>query len=465
MAAPASDASPARRPAGRRVLRIVAAAAALLAVLLLGAVALLAARLPGDDALARRAAELFEQRFGVPVDVGRAHWAWRPVPVIVFEQVATRQPQPITLRRVAAYPAWRAALSRRIELTRVEAEGLVLPRASVRAFRGREAAADDAPAGSGWTLAPIPVQRLVLRDLTWIDRRGIALAYDAQVDFGQQWRPRDAVVERPGVSPPARLRLARQGEQYDDSAGRGDVLTERWRVDIEVGGGSWNGEATLVESPQGRLRLQAALAPRDVDIEALVGAFGRHAAVSGRVSGETTLEAEGGQVGELVRSLHTRTRFAVRPATLRRFDLARTVRTAGLQRDGQTVLDELTGVLDTQATGDGVRLRYSALKARSGVLSASGRVQVLNRRLDGDVAVDLVDGVVGMPLHLGGTLDAPQLSLTGGALAGAAAGSAVLPGAGAVIGARIGQKLEQWFGDEEAAGKAPPAPARPPARR
>ncbi|WP_399685111.1 hypothetical protein [Xenophilus sp.] len=449
MATPAPGTAAVRSPAGRRVLRGLAVAAAALAVLLLAGIALLAAWLPDDEALARRAAAEFERRFGVAVNVGGAHWALRPAPVIVFEQVATRQPQPITLRRLAAYPSWRAALSRRIELVRVEAEGLVLPRASVRAFRGREAAAGEAPAGGGWTLAPVPVQRVVFRDATWIDRRGIALAYDGEVEFGTQWRPRRAVVERPGVTPPARLRLARQEERYDDSDGRGDMLTERWRVDIDVGGGTWNGEATLTGPRQGRLRLQAALSPRGVDLEALVGAFGRRSAVSGRVDGETTLEAEGGRVGELVRSLHTRTRFTVRPATLRHFDLARTVRTAGRQREGQTVLDELTGVLDTRSTGDGVRLRYSGLKARSGVLGASGRVQVLNRRLSGDIAVDLVDGVVGMPLRLGGTLDAPQLSLSGGALAGAAAGNAVLPGAGAVIGARIGQQLEQWFDDDD----------------
>jgi hypothetical protein len=82
---------------------------------------------------------------------------------------------------------------------------------------------------------------------------------------------------------------------------------------------------------------------------------------------------------------------------------------------------------------------------------------VLNRRLDGEMAVDLVDGVVGVPIKLGGTLDAPELSLTGGALAGAAMGSAVLPGVGTAIGARIGQQLEKLFGS----GERKPAPQSP----
>ncbi|MDO9354948.1 MAG: hypothetical protein Q7T55_14720, partial [Solirubrobacteraceae bacterium] len=61
------------------------------------------------------------------------------------------------------------------------------------------------------------------------------------------------------------------------------------------------------------------------------------------------------------------------------------------------------------------------------------------------------------PLKVAGTLDAPELSLTGGALTGAAIGSAVLPGVGTAIGARIGQKVEKLFGGDD----KPPRPRGP----
>jgi phage tail tape-measure protein len=55
----------------------------------------------------------------------------------------------------------------------------------------------------------------------------------------------------------------------------------------------------------------------------------------------------------------------------------------------------------------------------------------------------------------------PEVSLTGGALAGAAVGTAVLPGVGTAIGARVGQQVEKLFGAEEPAkNKTSPQPQK-----
>jgi hypothetical protein len=68
--------------------------------------------------------------------------------------------------------------------------------------------------------------------------------------------------------------------------------------------------------------------------------------------------------------------------------------------------------------------------------------------------------VVGVPLKVSGSLDDPTLSLTGGALTGAAVGTAVLPGVGTAIGARIGQQVERLFGGDDK--KTPPKGPRAP---
>ncbi len=103
----------------------------------------------------------------------------------------------------------------------------------------------------------------------------------------------------------------------------------------------------------------------------------------------------------------------------------------------------------------GQSIRLSQLAASSGALSATGDVTVApNRSLSGRVTVNLAEKVVGkavgVPLVVGGTLDAPTVTLTRGAMLGAAIGTLVMPGvgtgAGASFGDAIGDKLKGLFG-------------------
>ncbi len=427
-----------------RTRRWIAGTAAVAAVLLGGLALLAHLLLPSDEELAAEVGARFEKATGIGLRVGAAHWSLRPVPVVVLGDLATAQAQPITVDRIVVRPRLAGLWRRQIAIDEVEVIDAVLPRASVRAFRDRLQADDAATLGGTWTPAEIPLARLRLQNVTWIDRRGIALAYDADLRFDAGWRPREVEVRRPGVSPAAVLRVEREGGE------------DRWRTLIDVGGGTWNGSAVLQTLDGGRLRLTAELAPQGVDIAGMLGAFGRRQAVEGKLNGLTRVETEGGDAAALLQGLRTRTRFSVKPAMVKGFDLARAASTAGTERGGQTVFDELTGTLETQMAEDGMVLRYTGLRGRSGVLTASGSATVFNRKLDGEAAIDLVDGVFGLPLQLGGTLDQPRLSLTGGALTGAAIGTAVLPGVGTAIGARIGQQVEKLFGDDEDKKKKKP---------
>ena len=426
-------------------------AAASLAVLFGASAAFVAWKLPSDDQLAARLTQEFNERTGVELKIGRLHWTLFPSPRIVVEEVATVQDEPIRARRLAATMPWRAVFAKEVRIDSVEAEGVAVPRESTIAFRGKGGAGVSESTGS-WKLAATPLAHLRVTDATWVDRRDIALSYDGSVDFDPNWRPRTAELSRRDASPPARLRLERENSESAE---------DRWRTLIDVAGGTVNGTATLKVADDGKLSFNAQLAPRDLDVELLVKSFGRSAPVSGKLNGETEVDTRGEGVSELTRNLHTRTRFAVSPAALTKFDLAKAVKTAGISRGGRTPLDQFTGTLDTQATGDGTQMTYSDLKARSGLLTATGSARILNRKLDGEAAVDIVDGVVGVPLKLGGTLDAPELSLTGGALAGATVGTAVLPGIGTAIGARIGQQLERIFGSEGKAKQPHKGPRAP----
>src|SRR5690606_17179953 len=136
----------------------------------------------------------------------------------------------------------------------------------------------------------------------------------------------------------------------------------------------------------------------------------------------------------------TQTRFTVRDAVVQGLDLARAVQTVGLSRGGITRLDTLAGQVSTS----GQSVHVTRLVATSGALSANGNVAISpSRALSGRVTVDLQrsGGTLGVPLAVGGTVDAPTVTLTRSAVLGAALGTLVAPGAGTAAGAAAGDRI------------------------
>ncbi|HTD91214.1 MAG TPA: hypothetical protein VK663_11165, partial [Burkholderiales bacterium] len=292
------------------------------------------------------------------------------------------------------------------------------------------------------------LEHFEFRDLTWIDYRGIAVVYDGKIDFDPRWRPRYAELRRPGIEPAFTLTLTREAD------------ADRWQTRIHVGGGAAHGIVVLKTAANGVMQLSGQLSPQDIEVASAVSAFNRRSPVGGKASGQTALSASGESVGELARSLHTRTTFSVNPATILRFDLDKAVHTLGKERDGQTELQELTGQLDTQNTDEGMRATYTGLKARAGKYTASGTVSIYRRQIDASGTLYLVEGSVGVPFTVNGPVDKPKVSLPPGSFAGAAIGTAVLPGVGTVIGARVGGALGRLLkGDKQQ--PAAPAPVAP----
>ena len=409
----------------------------LLALLVAGWVALLLL-LPSDEELAAKASAELEARLGVPVAVGSVSWRLFPVPAVVVQDVATRQTPAITLDKLTVYPSLPTLLDGRLQLDRAELEGAVLPQLSLRALDKGAGAPQGNPDA---TL----LERLVFRDVTWISRMGKAVVFDGEVEFDPAWRPRQAHLRRPGVQPATDLRLTRQGQE------------DRWTTQIRIGGGTADGEVEIKTREKGRLRLEGTLKPQGVEVASAMAAFNRNSVISGEASGDTSLLADGDTVGELAQTLHTKTIFSMRGAKLLRFDLDKAVRSLGSDYAGQTPLDTVTGQMDTQNTPQGMVVTYTGVKATSGALTASGQARVANRRIESEFAVDLVDGVVGVPLKVSGPFEDVKVSVPAGAIAGAAVGTAVLPGIGTAIGARLGATLGKIFGAEPDPKKGAPA--------
>ena len=416
------------------------------AFVLVFAVAILFSLLPSDEELANTAAVKLGAALGAEVRIGTVRWRLFPSPAVMVQEMSVASQQPITFKSLVLYPDLRALWSRRVRFRQVTLTGAVVPQMSLRSLgaHGETFAGDDGQ----WTVDALPLARLVFSDVTWISRRGIPVIYDGEVDFDVSWRPRAAALRRPGVNPPAELLLTRSGDE------------DRWAVDIRVGGGTANGEVSLQELAGGRMKLTGRLKPDKLEVASALSAFNRRPTISGLASGDTTLSAEGGTVLNLAQSLNTKTPFVMGPGKLLRFDLDKAVRTLGKDHTGQTPLDSVTGLLETQNTPDGMVSYFRDIRAKSGSLSASGNAKLFNRHIDAELAVDLVDGIVGVPLRISGPTTDVKVSVPPGAVAGAVVGTAVLPGIGTAIGARIGATLGKLFGP--AAGASAPKSSTPP---
>ncbi|MES1979428.1 MAG: hypothetical protein V4451_15410 [Pseudomonadota bacterium] len=402
--------------------------------------------MPSDEELAGTAAVKLGAALGAEVHIGAVQWRLFPSPAVMVQEVSVASQQPITFKSLVLYPDLRALLSRQIKFKQATLAGAVVPQMSLRSLgTGSETFAGD---DGRWTVDALPLARLVFSDVTWISRRGIPVIYEGEVDFDVSWRPRAAVLRRPGVNPPAELLLTRSGDE------------DRWAVDVRLGGGTVNGAVSLQELAGGHLKLTGRLKPDKVEISAALAAFNRRPTISGLASGDTTLSAEGGTVLNLAQSLNTKTPFVMGPGKLLRFDLDKAVRTLGKDHTGQTPLDSVTGLLETQNTPEGMVSYFRDIRAKSGSLSASGNAKLFNRHIDAELAVDLVDGIVGVPLRISGPTTDVKVSVPPGAVAGAVVGTAVLPGIGTAIGARIGATLGKLFGP--ATGASAPKSSTPP---
>ena len=222
-----------------------------------------------------------------------------------------------------------------------------------------------------------------------------------------------------------------------------------------------NGDLQLKTAPNGQLRLDGKLKLQAVEVASALAAFNRRPVLAGKATGNTILSANGANFVDLVQSLRTQTTFAMAPATLLRFDMGKSVRSAGEDHTGQTALDSISGAMNTQNTPQGMVVNFKDIKARSGALSASGDATLANRCIQAEFAVDLVDGIVGVPLIITGPTDRVVVSVPAGAVAGAVVGTAVLPVVGTAIGARVGAAIGKLFGASPALPASSARRARP----
>jgi uncharacterized protein involved in outer membrane biogenesis len=172
--------------------------------------------------------------------------------------------------------------------------------------------------------------------------------------------------------------------------------------------------------------------------------------VSGRISGNGAFSSTAKEPGQLADKLVMDYTFTVAKGVLHGMDLAKAaslfIKQGG--KGGETEFDQLSGKVHTA----GKQIELRDMNASSGLLAANGQVKVSPAKvLDGVVNVELKKGLalVTVPLKVSGTVDAPEIMPTKAALAGAAAGTAVLGPLGTSIGMKAGSALDKLFGGKK----------------
>jgi hypothetical protein len=209
-------------------------------------------------------------------------------------------------------------------------------------------------------------------------------------------------------------------------------------------GGRVSGALSIAWSPL--WTVAGELAVEDVRVQPLAAAVANNRAISGRLTAKPRFELQARRPAELLPNLRLTSEFRIEEGTLHKVDLVAAARNPLAKPGaGDTRFDELSGDLDIDAQG----YHFTRLNVSSGLLRATGDVSVArDQRLDGRVDAELrgTASLIAVPLSVSGTVQDPSLAPTKSAMAGAVAGSVLLPGIGTALGIKAGQLTDRLFG-------------------
>ena len=201
---------------------------------------------------------------------------------------------------------------------------------------------------------------------------------------------------------------------------------------------------------------------RDVEIQSVVALFTKDTTISGRLTANPVVDMRAPSAAQLSEAVDVESDFKVEKGILYNFDLSNAPK-ALLNKDalkgGQTRFDNFSGHLGVDSAG----YYLTKVEIGSGVLTAEAQVTISSKQdLSGqvDVAIKGTSGLVSTPLALSGTVQNPSLYPSKMALAGAAAGTALLgPGLGTTVGLKAARMTQKLFGGKPTKKKFAPAQA------
>lgn len=382
----------------------------------------------GSEDFRSRAAQQISQAIGVPVELGGLTVDVWPLPAVAAEQVEVKTRPPLSFGRIEARPVWAALLRRKLEISTLYVRSAVVSQSAIAALATsfRKAHPESkAPKTSAKAPLTLP-ERIVLDNVTWVDTKGQRSVIDAT-----------ALIDADGL--PGQIDAQVVQGRWQGVQAKLQRNANRWTLDGHVGGGTIRGGFQTLKNGKGGPSLTGEFDTAGVEVSTFTAPS---RTLTGLLDAHTSVQTSLRDLSAVADVLQSQTKFTVKNAVVHGVDLAQAVKTIGSNRGGETHLDLLSGQLITH----GREADLQNLVASSGALSATGNVKMAgDKKLSGSISVNLAQQVtgtaLGVPLEVGGTLDAPSVTLSRSALVGAAIGTAIAPGIGTGAGAKLGDSL------------------------
>jgi uncharacterized protein involved in outer membrane biogenesis len=407
-------------------------------------------------------------RLGEPVKIASLRLFLLPLPHLVATGVSAGTTPLGSIARVTVRPSLLHLFSetkvlREIRLDRVVVQQPLLQRLS---------AVPHARAG----VSAVRVERVVVVDGE-LQLRGTTLRdVDAEIWLNDDGRPREMratseggrlrVVARPQPGGAVALEIVARAwvppagppilfDRIDASAllTRHGIESRDFRATLYDG--SVSGPLTVTWKPV--WAISGEMNVKNVSLQALAALFFREHTVSGKLSGDPRFAARARQARELLPSLELASDFVIHDGALHTVDLVAAASNPLAKPDAaagkatETRFDELSGHLTVNRDG----YHFSALQVASGLLRATGDISIARHKsLDGRINAELrgTASLLTVPLQVSGTVQDPLVRPTKTAVAGAVAGSVLLPGIGTAIGLKASQLTDKLFGSKKRPG-------------
>lgn len=406
---------------------------------------------------------------GVPVKIGGLRVALLPTPRLNVSDVVVGSNEDFTVEDVAVVPAIFSLFSEVKTISSLKLKRPVIKQSAleiVSALGKSALGKDDAPKAepASVTIREISISKV---QLVWPD---MALPeFNVDVVMTADNKPESAQIattdgkvkidlvpeeKRQRITMSARSWTLPVGvplliDKLDSEMMLVDQRLDIQRLDIELYEGKVSTDAVL--NWQKNWALAGKLNVTGVQVAKPVSMISQSTRLSGKLSGDGSYKASAKEPAKLMEQLQANFRFKVLDGVLDGVDLAKAATLLGTKggMDGQTRFDTLTGVLNVA----GKQYHLRNLDIASGLLKATGDVKIKpNKELGGEVKVEIKKGttLVAIPLQVTGTTEKPMVLPTKAALAGAAAGTAILgPGVGTSLGIQAADKLKGLFGSGE----------------